>query len=78
MGCDITGETQEEEALGWGVHIVEGPNKVALSLAVFAGIGLSFIVSVLYAIIAKTQEQGFGIGSCMMASSAAIIAALYY
>jgi len=68
----------ESEAFGWGVHIIEGPNKVTLCWALVAGIVASFVVSVLYAVIAKTQEQGFGIGQWFMAVVTAVMAALYF
>lgn len=63
---------------GWGVHIIEGPNKVALSWALVASIVASFVISVMYAVIAKTQEQGFGIGQWFMAVITAVMAALYF
>ena len=63
---------------GWGVHIIEGPNKVALSWTTFAGLALSFVVSALYAHFRHTQEQGFGIGQWMVAVIGAAMAALYF
>ena len=66
------------EDFGWGVHVIEGPNKVAFSWALVAGIVVGFVVSVLYAVIAKTQEQGFGIGQWFMAVVTAVMAALYF
>ena len=63
---------------GWGVHIIEGPNKVVLSCIAFVGILLSFVISVTYAIIAKTQEQGFGIGQWFGAMLVAGLSALYF
>lgn len=63
---------------GWGVHIIEGPNKVALSWTTFAGLFLSFVVSALYCHFWRTQEQGFAIGQWMVAVIAAGMAALYF
>lgn len=63
---------------GWGVHIIEGPNKTALSCATAVVIALSFVISVLYAVFAKSQESGFGIGQWLVAVGAAGTTALYY
>lgn len=68
----------QELVFGWGLHIIEGPNKAALSWACFVILLLSFIVSVIYAIVMKTQEQGFGIGQWMVAVLCTALTALYY
>jgi hypothetical protein len=39
---------------------------------------VSFIVSVAYAVVMKTQEQGFGIGSWMVAVLTTSLAAVYF
>ncbi|KAF2806491.1 uncharacterized protein BDZ99DRAFT_337798, partial [Mytilinidion resinicola] len=48
--------------LGWGVHIVEGPNWLVISWTMFGLLLVSFLVSLIYALAAKSQESGFGIG----------------
>lgn len=63
---------------GWGVHIIEGPDKVILSIATFVGLLLSFVVSILYAHFYKTEESGVGIGQWIVAAIAAGMAALYF
>ncbi|OCL02886.1 hypothetical protein AOQ84DRAFT_348486 [Glonium stellatum] len=63
---------------GWGIHIIEGPNKSALSWACFVILLLSFVVSVVYAVTMKTQEQGFGIGQWMVAVLSVALIALYH
>jgi hypothetical protein len=50
-------------AFGWGVHIIEGPNHAALGWLFAVGVAVSFVVSALLVGFAKTQEQGFGVGS---------------
>jgi hypothetical protein len=74
----IFSESDTAQPFGWGVRIMEGPNKVALSWMTVLGIILSFVTSVIYAVVAKTQEQGFGIGQWMMAVFTAVLAALYF
>lgn len=63
---------------GWGIHIIEGPNKAILSWACCLILLSSFVVSVTYAVVMKTQEQGFGIGQWMVAVLSAALSALYY
>lgn len=72
------GNNQLRVVFGWGVHIIEGPNKVALSWATFIGLCLSFVVSIFYSKLMNTQEQGFGIGQWMVAVLATGMAALYF
>ncbi|KAI8930890.1 hypothetical protein NX059_011905 [Plenodomus lindquistii] len=65
-------------AFGWGVHIVDGPNYAALALMLAVGVVVAFIVSGLVVGLAKTQEQGFGIGSFLLAIIACVMAAVYF
>lgn len=67
VGCSIFSEPPKDLPFGWGVHILEGPNKAVIAWIVFTGLLLSFVVSLIYAIVARTQEQGFGIGQWMVA-----------
>lgn len=69
---------QSATTFGWGVHIIEGPNKVVLSWCTFLCLALSLIVSALYCYLWQTQEQGFGIGQWMVAVLTAAMAALYF
>lgn len=69
---------QDSLNLGWGVHVIEGPNKPLVSMIVLAIIVLSFVVSVLYAVIAGSSESGFGIGQWLVACLSAALAALYF
>lgn len=78
VGCSIFMNQQSSLEFGWGVHIIEGANKVALSWATFICLALSFVVSLLYCHFWHTQEQGFGIGQWMVAVLAAAMAALYF
>src|ERR1700712_146170 len=78
VGSDIFSDLTPDLPFGWGVHILEGPNKEAISCIAFAGLLLSFVVSLTYAILAKTQEQGFGIGQWMVAILSAGLTTLYF
>ena len=61
--------TDPDLAFGWGVHILDGPNHAVLGLLLCVGIAISF---------AKTQEQGFGIGSFILMIIASLMAAVYF
>ncbi|KAF2185911.1 HET-domain-containing protein [Zopfia rhizophila CBS 207.26] len=78
VGTSILASQQSTLQFGWGVHIIEGPNKVALSWTTFFGLALSFAVSMLYCHFWHTQEQGFAIGQWMVAVLGAAMAALYF
>jgi hypothetical protein len=78
VGVSILGSHQSALQFGWGVRIIEGPNKVALSWTTFFGLALSFVVSLLYCHFWHTQEQGFAIGQWMVAVLGAAMAALYF
>lgn len=78
VGCSIFLDSQSDQLFGWGVRILEGPNKVALSWMLVAGILISFITAVVYDVVGKTTEQGFAIGQWMMAVIASVMAALYF
>lgn len=78
VGTSMLANRQPTLQFGWGVHIIEGPNKVALSWTTFFGLALSFLVSALYCHFWHTQEQGFAIGQWMVAVIGAAMAALYF
>ena len=63
---------------GWGVHIIEGPSHFVLSMLLAGGVTVAFMVSGLVMGLARTQEQGFGVGSFFLAIVASIMAAIYF
>jgi hypothetical protein len=69
---------QSQDDHGWGIHIIEGPNRVLLTWLCVSALMVSFIVLVAYAVVMKTQEQGFGIGSWMVAVLTTSLAAVYF
>ncbi|KAG4428249.1 hypothetical protein IFR05_016268 [Cadophora sp. M221] len=82
---DATNQQDEQEALkdpnlafGWGVHIIDGPNHSVLSLLLAIGVAFAFVISGMVVGFAKTQEQGFGVGSFLLAILAGIMAAVYF
>ncbi|EHK97569.1 hypothetical protein M7I_6657 [Glarea lozoyensis 74030] len=70
--------TDPNLAFGWGVHIIDGPNHAVLGVLLAISIGVAFLVSGLIVGFAKTQEQGFGVGSFLLTIFASIMAAMYF
>jgi hypothetical protein len=72
-------ETEEDDIVfGWGVHIIEGPNQPGLSLVLASGIALAFLVSCLLVGLARTEEQGFGVGQFVVAIVTCGMMAVYF
>ncbi len=63
---------------GWGIHIIEGPNKVAICWALMIILIASLAVSIGYDIIAKSGDSGFAIGQWMVAALTVALSALYF
>ena len=64
--------------LGWGVHIIEGPNKPLLAWLATGILVLSFVVSLTYDIVFKNKESGFTIGQWMVAVLGTGLTAVYF
>jgi hypothetical protein len=73
-------EQEQPDALnlGWGLHVIEGPNRKMLSLSMFIILVVSSIVSIPYSIVAHAQESGFGIDQWMVATFMAGLGAVYF
>jgi hypothetical protein len=79
MNTSMRGQERHDQInLGWGVHIIEGPNKKAISLGLFVTVLLSFIVSLSYSIATHTTESGFGIGQWIVATLTVGLSAVYF
>lgn len=60
------------QALGWGVHIIEGPNEVAIMWLTMATICVSFCSAVTWAVVMRDVQGAFGIAAFIVASEAAL------
>jgi hypothetical protein len=60
--------------VGWGVHIIEGLNRVTVLLCALAGLVVSGIVSVAWAITRDDVQGGFGIGAWLASVQAVVVA----
>ena len=64
--------------VGWGVHIIEGPNKPLIAWLATGILVSSFVVSLVYDIVLNNRESGFAIGQWMVAVLATILTAVYF
>ena len=67
-----------EDAFGYGVHIVMGPNKPMLAWATVVIVVLSFVVSLVYNQFSNARDSGFALGQWMMAVGGTSLAAVYF
>lgn len=82
---DTTARQDEGEAIadsnlafGWGVHILDGPNHAVLGILLAIGVAVAFVVSGMVVGFARTQEQGFAVGSFLLAILASTMVAVYF
>jgi hypothetical protein len=62
-----------DPVIGWGLHIVEGPNWVAFLVASQLVLLLTLSLVVLYSALTEDVSAGFGIGSYVVTSWTAIL-----
>ena len=59
----LQAQSSEDLIIGWGVHIIEGLNKITLYSSAFGVMLVSGIVSVAWAVARDDVQGGFGIGA---------------
>ncbi|PTB65094.1 p53-like transcription factor [Trichoderma citrinoviride] len=67
-----------EAAEGWGIHVVEGPNRLAVFWIVMATVFASVLASVLWASLMGDIQGGTGLGALIMALPGVIMAAFLF
>lgn len=63
---------------GWGIHVIEGPNKPVLAALVAGILTVSFVVSVVYDLCTGNTDSGFAIGQWLVAVLSAVLSAVYF
>ncbi|KAF2115948.1 hypothetical protein BDV96DRAFT_574857 [Lophiotrema nucula] len=63
---------------GWGIHILEGPNKPVICWILLVVLVGSFGIALGYDLIMKNGDSGFGIGQWMVAALTVALSALYF
>ncbi|KAL7790666.1 hypothetical protein V8C43DRAFT_285140 [Trichoderma afarasin] len=67
-----------EATEGWGIHVIEGPNRTAVFWIVMATISISVIASVLWTTLKGDIQGGMGLGALIVALPPAIMAAFLF
>lgn len=67
-----------DDVFGWGVHIIEGPNKPIIAWSVTIIAIMSFIVALVYDLVRRNGDSGFAIGQWVMGVLSAALTAIYF
>lgn len=67
-----------EPGYGWGIHVIEGPNREVVFWIVMATILASILASVLWSSIQGDIQGGTGIGALIVALPPSILAAFLF
>ena len=59
--------TGVEPIIGWGVHLVEGPNWMAFSIVSEIVLVMSLLLSVVYSVFTRDVSAGFTLGAYLVA-----------
>jgi hypothetical protein len=79
LGASMTLQNSADKLeFGWGIHIIEGPNKPVLAIVVAVILALSFATSVIYDVCTGNADSGFAIGQWMVAMLSAVLSAVYF
>lgn len=69
---------EAEQREGWGIHIIEGPNKPVICCVLLIVLMMSFITAAVYDAVIKNGDSGFAIGQWMVAALTVALSALYF
>ncbi|KAK0648533.1 hypothetical protein B0T16DRAFT_116542 [Cercophora newfieldiana] len=67
-----------EAAEGWGIHIIEGPNREVIFWIVMVAVLASLLTTVLWSTLRGDVQGGAGIGALMMAMPPVMMAAFLF
>ncbi|RYP68070.1 hypothetical protein DL769_005598 [Monosporascus sp. CRB-8-3] len=68
----------DEACFGWGLHIIEGPNREVIFFIAMATILSSVLVNVLWSTLQKDVQGGAGLGAVIVALPPAILTAFLF
>ncbi|KAK3295275.1 uncharacterized protein B0H64DRAFT_143713 [Chaetomium fimeti] len=66
-------QTPDDLVTGWGVHIIEGLNMTTVLLCSLAGLLVSMIVAVVWAVVKGDVQGAFGIGAWVTSVEAILV-----
>ncbi|KAM6478607.1 hypothetical protein HDV62DRAFT_370831 [Trichoderma sp. SZMC 28011] len=67
-----------EATEGWGIHVIEGPNRTAVFWIVMVTISISILASVLWTALKGDIQGGMGLGALIVALPPVIMAAFLF
>jgi len=67
-----------EDVFGWGLHIIEGPNKPVIAWSATIIVAASFVVALVYDLVQRNGDSGFAIGQWLVAVLSAALTATYF
>ncbi|KKP04973.1 serine/threonine protein kinase [Trichoderma harzianum] len=67
-----------EATEGWGIHVIEGPNRTAVFWIVMTTISISILASVLWSTLKGDIQGGMGLGALIVALPPVIMAAFLF
>ncbi|KAJ4854377.1 uncharacterized protein T069G_11356 [Trichoderma breve] len=67
-----------EATEGWGIHVIEGPNRAAVFWIVMVTISISILASVLWTTLKGDIQGGMGLGALIVALPPVIMAAFLF
>lgn len=62
-----------DPVIGWGVHIVEGPNWHALAVLIIIFGVLSLAISLIYSAVTSDVSSGFAMGAFLVAAETMMV-----
>ena len=64
-------------AVGWGIHILEAPNGIAVIWTTIGTVLVGFLLAVLWACLKENVQEAFSIGAFVIAAQPAISFAFF-
>lgn len=62
-----------DPVVGWGLHIVEGPNWYALAVLAAIFVVMSLALALVYSFVRSDVSSGFAVGSFMLAAETLVM-----
>jgi hypothetical protein len=68
----------EEACYGWGIHIIEGPNREVIFWLIIATIASSVLASILWSSLQGDLQGGMSLGALIIALPPAVLGAFLF
>lgn len=75
---ECSGSNGNNLPVGWGIHIVEGPNWLVLTCTFILVLAVSGIVAVVWSVTKRDVQGGMGIGAYLVTIQTAIMMAFFF